>query len=204
LAEAGFEIDGVDYSSNLLTHAKRRGEGRQLRYAQGDMRALPSGWTMRFDAVINVYTSFGFFVDPADDRTALQEFARVLKRGGILVWHGASRDGVVARFLAKDWWRTSDGTVVAQHRSFDPLSGLLTVESEWRGGSAGDGRGGARADHSSDGNERSYRLRLYTATQLAELCRAVGLIVESAYDGWNPRPLRRTSSEMLLVARKHG
>jgi hypothetical protein len=30
------------------------------------------------------------------------------------------------------------------------------------------------------------------------------LIVEAAYDAWGPRPLRRTSSEMLLVARKDG
>ena len=31
------------------------------------------------------------------------------------------------------------------------------------------------------------------------------LVVEEAYDGWRDRPLRRLSSEMLLVARKeHG
>ena len=29
-----------------------------------------------------------------------------------------------------------------------------------------------------------------------------GLIVEHAYDGFTDRPLKRTSSEMLLVARK--
>ena len=156
------------------------------------MRSLPSGWTDRFDAVANLFTSFGFFVDPNDDVAVLREFARVLRPGGVLVWHGASRDGVVARFLSKDWWRTSDGTVVAQQRTFDPVSGVLTVETQWRGA------------RSSDGAERSYRIRLYTATRLAELCRDVGLIVESAYDGWNPRPLRRTSSEMLLLARKHG
>ena len=188
LAEAGMDVDGVDYSREMLAAAKARGYGPGLRYTRADMRRLSPRWTGRFEAVINLFTSFGFFTDPADDARVIREFSRVLRPGGVLVWHGASRDGVSARFLARDWWRTSDGTLVAQHRSFDALSGMLTVESERRGPS---------------GNEtRSHRIRLYTATRIAELCRDAGLIVEAAHDDWNDRPLRRTSSEMLLVARK--
>jgi SAM-dependent methyltransferase len=152
------------------------------------MRHLPDAWTNRFDAVVNLFTSFGFFADPADDRRVIAEFARVLGPGGTLVWHGGSRDGVMARFLPRDWWETSDGTVHAQERHFDPLSGILTVESRWRG---------ARSAGS-----REHRIRLYTATRLAELCADTGLIVEEGYDGWTDRPLSRRSSEMLLVARK--
>lgn len=188
LAEAGYDVDGVDYSRELLALAKSRGAGPSLRYARADMRQLPAKWNRRFDAVVNLFTSFGFFVDPADDARVIGEFARVLAPGGVLVWHGASRDGVAARFLGRDWWQTSDGTLVAQQRSFDALSGVLSVASEWRGPA-----GAAR---------RSHRIRLYTATRLAELCRDAGLIVEAAYDGWRDRALRRTSSEMVLVARK--
>jgi len=188
LAEAGYDVDGVDWSRDLLDRAKARGVARNLRYTRADMRALPKRWSERFDAVVNLFTSFGFFMDPEDDVRVIREFARVLRPGGVLAWHGASRDGVSARFLGRDWWKTSDGTLVAQVRSFDPLSGLLTVESEWRG-PAGDG-------------QRAHRIRLYTATRLAELCRDAGLIVEASYDAWRDRPLRRTSSEMLLVARK--
>ena len=188
LAEAGMDVDAVDYSREMLAAAKQRGFGPGLRYARADMRRLPSRWSARFDAVINLFTSFGFFSDPNDDARVIREFARVLRPGGVLVWHGASRDGVSARFLARDWWRTTNGTLVAQRRTFDPLSGVLTVDSE-RHGPAG---------HEA----RSHRIRLYTATRLAELCRDAGLIVEAAYDNWNARPLRRTSSEMLLLARK--
>jgi SAM-dependent methyltransferase len=190
LAEAGYDVDGADYSPELLAEAKKRGTGDALRYTRADMRSLPKKWTGRFDAVVNLFTSFGFFADPADDVRVIGEFARVLRPGGVLAWHGASRDGVSARFLSHDWWRTSDGTLVVQQRGFDPLSGVLTVDSEWRG--------------PASSGERSHRIRLYTATRLAELCRDAGLIVEAAYDGWNPRPLRRASSEMLLVARKDG
>lgn len=189
LAEAGLNVDGLDYSRELLARARARGTGRTLRYTRGDMRRLPSRWTGRFDAVVNLFTSFGFFVDPADDIRVISEFARVLAPGGVLVWHGGSRDGVMARFLTRDWWSTENGTVVAQERSFDPLSGVLTITSEWRG------PGGS--------GERQHRIRLYTATRVAELCAEVGLVVEEAFDGWTDRPLTRRSGEMLLVARRY-
>ena len=191
LAEAGFNVDGLDYSEHLLKLARKRGTGPRLRYTHGDMRRLPARWTSRFDAVLNLFTSFGFFTNPSDDALVIAEFARALKPGGTLVWHGGSRDGVMARFLSRDWWQTQDGTIVAHERVFDPLSGVLTIESTWRGATR-------RPKH------RTHRIRLYTATRLAELCAAHGLIVEEAFDGFTEAPLGRKSGEMLLVARKSG
>lgn len=153
------------------------------------MRKLPARWSGRFDAVLNLFTSFGFFTDPADDARVIGEFARVLRQGGVLVWHGGSRDGVMSRFLSRDWWQTTDGTMIAHERTFDPLSGLLTIESSWRGAAKQPGR-------------RIHRIRLYTASRLAELCAAAGLIVEEAWDGFADKPLGRTSGEMMLVARR--
>jgi len=187
LAEAAYDVDGYDYSRKLLDVARKRGTSPTLRYTRGDMRKMPTRWTKRFDAVLNLFTSFGFFAHPSDDQQVTKELARVLKPGGLMIWHGASRDGVMARFLARDWW-TSGRSLFAQEREFDPLSGMLTVRSNWRRGS----RTGTR----------EHRLRLYTATRLSELFAAAGLMVEQAFDGFNDRPLRRTSSEMLLVARK--
>jgi SAM-dependent methyltransferase len=188
LAEAGLDVTGLDYSAHLLAVARARGTAAHLRYQRGDMRKLPARWTARFDAVVNLFTSFGFFTQPNDDRTVIREFARVLRPGGQLVWHGGSRDGVMAGFLAKDWWTTADGTLVAHEREFDVLSGQLTVFARWTGPS-GEGA-------------REYRIRLYTATRLAELCADAGLLVTAAHDGWRDRPLRRRSSEMLLVAQR--
>lgn len=188
LAEAGFDVDGLDYSRDLLARARARGTGTRLRYTEGDMRRLPRRWTGRFNAVLNLFTSFGFFADPRDDTRVLAEFARVLAPGGTLIWHGGDRDGVMARFLSRDWWQTTDGTLVAHERTFDALSGTLSVHATWSGPAGADSR-----DHT---------IRLYTPTRLAELCASVGLIVEQSYEAFTSRPLTRRSSEMLLVARK--
>jgi SAM-dependent methyltransferase len=186
LAWAGFQVDGLDYSAALLREARSAKSG--VRYTRGDMRSLPAPWTERFDAVLNLFTSLGFFTDPGDDARTVAELARVLRPGGTLIWNGASRDGVMARFLSRDWWRADESTVISQERSFDPVSGVLTVESY-------------RTDRKGT-SMRAHRIRLYTATRLAELCAQAGLIVEEAYDGWSDRPLSRKSSEMTLIARK--
>jgi ubiquinone/menaquinone biosynthesis C-methylase UbiE len=188
LAEAGYDVDGLDYSKELLDRAIARGTAKTLRYTRGDMRTLPARWSNRFDAVLNLFTSFGFFTEPSDDRRVIAEFARVLKPGGVLLWHGGNRDGVMARFLGRDWWQTENGTLIAQEREFDPLSGLLTVHSVWSGP---DNRG-----------TREHRIRLYTPTRLAELCAEAGLIVEQAFESFTDKPLTRRSSEMMLLARK--
>ena len=188
-AEAGFDVDGLDYSAHLLGVAVKRGISSRLRYTEGDMRNLPRKWAGKFDAVVNLFTSFGFFMDPKDDVAVIREFARALKPGGMLVWHGGSRDGVMARFLARDWWETDDGTIVAHERSFDPLSGILTIESL------------LHRDRKPS-HRRVHRIRLYTASRLAELLNEAGLIVEAAYDGFTEKPLTRRSSEMMLVATK--
>ena len=187
LAEAGFNVDGLDLSPHLLERAKARGTGRTLRYRRGDMRKLPAAWTGRFDAVVNLFTSFGFFADPRDDARVLRECARVLKPGGVMIWQGGSRDGVMAKFLSSDWWTTRDGTIIAQDRSFDPLTGFLTIESRWQGRRT--------TEH------REHRIRLYTASRMAELMLESGLVVEQAWESFTDRPLTRRSSEMLLLAR---
>ncbi len=188
LAEAGFNVDGLDLSPYLIARAKERGTGRTLHYRRGDMRKLPAAWSGRFDAVVNLFTSFGFFADARDDARVLRECARVLKPGGVMVWQGGSRDGVMARFLASDWWTTRDGTMIAQDRSFDPLTGFLTITSVWQRRSAVE--------------RREHRIRLYTASRMAELMLDAGLVVEQAWESFTDRPLSRRSSEMLLVARR--
>ena len=139
--------------------AQARGTGASLRYTRGDMRRCPARWTGRFDAVLNLFTSFGFFAEPADDRHVVEEFARMLTPGGVLIWYGGSRDGVMARFLERDWWQTDDGTLIAQERSFD----LTLGRAERPYGVVGNERAAVpRAPHSAlhaDAPRRAVRRR---------------------------------------------
>ena len=73
LAETGFDVTGLDFSATLLARARARGTGSRLRYVRGDMRKLPPRWRGRFDGVVNLFTSFGFFQHPRDDAAVIGE-----------------------------------------------------------------------------------------------------------------------------------
>jgi SAM-dependent methyltransferase len=72
---------GLDLSAWLLAAAGAAGAERRVR---ADMRHLPFVAAC-FDAVVNMFTSFGYFATADEDRSVLSEIARCLRRGGTLV-----------------------------------------------------------------------------------------------------------------------
>jgi 2-polyprenyl-3-methyl-5-hydroxy-6-metoxy-1,4-benzoquinol methylase len=84
LAERGFHVTGIDASDFFLERARADANARgvDVEYIQGDMRSLP--WRDRFDALVNWFTSFGYFSDP-QNKAVLREFHAALKPGGRLI-----------------------------------------------------------------------------------------------------------------------
>jgi SAM-dependent methyltransferase len=82
LASKGFDVTGLDLSEESLREA-RTGESATLRFVRQDMR-VPFG-DGRFDHVVNLFTSFGYFEDPDDNLTVVQNIAASLRPGGSVV-----------------------------------------------------------------------------------------------------------------------
>lgn len=84
LAERGFRVTGIDASDFFLDRARADAatRGVDVEYARGDMRDLP--WRERFDALVNWFTSFGYFSDD-QNKAVLREFHDALKPGGRLL-----------------------------------------------------------------------------------------------------------------------
>src|SRR5262245_703560 len=72
LAAAGFQVTGLDASPRYLELAAEAagGERVEVELLHGDMRTLP--WSERFDALVNWFTSFGYF-DDEENRAVLGE-----------------------------------------------------------------------------------------------------------------------------------
>src|SRR5262249_26053330 len=95
LARRGCRVVGVDRSASFLDVARRDGDA--VEYVQAGMRELtPEG---PFDAVINWFTSFGYF-DDARDRARLAGGRRALVPGGKLVMALQTRQRVLAAVAA--------------------------------------------------------------------------------------------------------
>lgn len=83
LALTGYRVTGADFSASYLSEARRRGKRSGALFLRRDMRAL--GFDRRFDAVLNLWTSFGYFPHLADDRRTLASMYAALKPGGKLI-----------------------------------------------------------------------------------------------------------------------
>jgi SAM-dependent methyltransferase len=86
LARRGFPVVGVDLSRAMIAEARRRWtEGPRLRFLRQDMRRIV--FRNEFDAVVNLYTSFGYFA-PRENEAVLRRMAGALRPGGrILIDH---------------------------------------------------------------------------------------------------------------------
>jgi ubiquinone/menaquinone biosynthesis C-methylase UbiE len=189
LPEAGQDAFGADLSVDLLRRAvtSAREAGLPNRFAAADVRFLPFR-DATFDAVLNLFTSLGLFLDDREDIRALAEAHRVLRPGGQFLLESMHRDDVVCTYAERDRWRLPNGTEVRVRRRFDPVTGISEEKLRWR---RGEERG-----------EKYHALKLRTATEIDGLLRAAGFEEIRYYGDWTGEPLRYDSPSVIAVARK--
>jgi len=189
LAQRGYKMTGLDLSEYLLGIARRRAEklGVAVAFHHGDMREIP--WAGRFDAVINMFTAFGYFDDEAENQKVLHAVHRALKPGGKLLMEMMPRDRLAKIFQARDWEQLDDGTMVWYEREFDAVTGFNTQRTVYM---------------TPDGqmHHRGHRVRVYTPTELCRMLREAGLEPVVVFDGTDGTLLTMDSRRMTILAQK--
>jgi SAM-dependent methyltransferase len=113
LARRGAFVLGVDKTDAYLKEACRNARGlTNCLFARGDMRRLP--FKGEFDAVINLWTSFGYFDKPSDDLKSLKGVARTLKPGGLFLIDLLDFAWVKKHGQRRRWDRRADGAYLLQ------------------------------------------------------------------------------------------
>lgn len=188
LARRGFHVVGVDLSRAMLAEARRRFTERpRLRFRHGDLRRIT--YREEFDAVINLYTSFGYFT-PAQNAAALRRMARALRPGGrLLVDHrDPAHDAGLPRRL---WYPTGRRRFVLEERHFDRRTKI--TDSTQLIVTAGKRRVA----------QKTLRIQEFSLPQWRRMLRSVGLRLLRAYSGYDGRPYRAGSTgRLILMAQK--
>lgn len=178
----GLDATGIDLSPDLLHRARDRSEllGRLVR---GDMRALP--FSSRFDAVLNLFTSFGYFPDDRQNTLVIHEAARILRPGGLLVLDHMNAPAV-CRSLGEDVREGKTGSI---------------RQRRWMEGNRV--RKEIRLPR-PEGGERVIRedVRVYAPEEMRKMLASAGfeeILLWGAVDG---SPLTGDSARMVAVGRR--
>ena len=98
LNKLNFKVDGVDLSKNSIAYAKKF-ETDQLQFSVHDMR-LP--FNKKYDAIFNLFTSFGYFDDDKTNIQVLTNIKNGLTENGIAVIDFMNIETVTNNLIAKE------------------------------------------------------------------------------------------------------
>jgi SAM-dependent methyltransferase len=189
LAKRSYAVTGYDLSEVFLERARAQAEaqGAEVRWIQGDMRELP--FDADFDAVLNVFTSFGYFEDPEDDAKTLRGVRKALRPGGRFLLETMHRDSLPARFQSRGFERTAGGVIVLHERCWDLARDVIDEDVTLL---------------RPDGSRSEYRtsVRLRSLDEFLALLREADLEPEVWYGGLDGSPLNLTSPRLVLVGRR--
>lgn len=98
LLDAGYVVDGVDLSESSIQEARRLAP--EANFWVGDMREMD--YRAQYGIIFNMFTSFGYFEDPADNHKILKGVYKALASNGVFVLDYLNPDFALNRLKTEE------------------------------------------------------------------------------------------------------
>jgi SAM-dependent methyltransferase len=192
LAQHGYRVTALDLSPAYLELAQQAAQSHDVKLepVSADMRQIP--FQNRFDAVINMYSSFGYLESEADDVRVLESVAKAIRPGGRFFLDMLNREWAVANYIQNDWHSGPDGTLYVEHRELDLATSRMQVSFTIVG---------------ADGGRRDsigHDIRLYTLTEITRMLSRAGLTVTGTFGGFDGETYAINTRRMIISSQKTG
>ena len=187
LTRRGYSVVGVDLTEEYLAKARRqaKSEGLNIEFVRNDMRRFCQ--IESFDAVINMFTSFGYFESQAENKRVLTNIYRSLRKDGKLIIDMVGKE-VLARIYRERDWHEEDGKIFLQE---------CKMQQSW-----------SWADNRwivlQDGKQQEFRFghRIYSAVEITDLLKDCGFSSVSIYGDLNGADYDHNAKRLIAVAKK--
>ena len=179
LSECGFDVLGVDLSTNSINEAKNF-ENDSLKFLVHDMRkVIPKE---QFDGVFNLFTSFGYFESIAENQLVVDSIAQMLRPNGILVIDFMNAHRVIANLVESET-KIADGIAFTIRRRFDGTHIFKDIEFK------------------VDGRDHSYTERVQGLTQadFISLLTAAHFDILHSFGNFDLDEFEESSSDRLII-----
>jgi SAM-dependent methyltransferase len=187
-ARLGYAVTGVDRTAAYLQTARQAAaaEGLEVEWVLADAREFVR--PEAFDHAINLYTSFGYFEEPAEDRLMAENIFRSLRAGGSLMMDLMGKERLARIFIPRSWEQLPDGSLFLQER---------TIKDDWTWIEV-------RWILIEDGQQQEFALghRLYDGAGLRALLLDAGFEMVDLYGDMAGAPYDNEARRLVAVARK--
>lgn len=201
MAKLGCSITGLDYSKVFLDIAKKqaKAEGIKANFVLGDMKKLT--FKNKFDAVICMFTSFGYFYEQTDHEAVIQGVAKALKTKGVFLLdlnNPAYRLAEIIKnsepgrkkeiLISKKIFKLSNGLKVAMTQEFNLITMRWKLIRKWK-------EAGKQKEYFSD-------IYLFTFPEIKYLLERNGFKVEKTWGNFDSSPFNLQSRRLIILAIK--
>lgn len=187
LVRRGFRVVALDLSYALLRSGAKKAREAVLEvgFVQADARRI--ALRNEFDAVLNFFTSFGYFEADGDNRLVLENISRVLKKGGRFLIDHLNAEHVTKNLVPKTVWQVGSAKV-CEVRRIDAVrkrvSKTIAIE-----------RNGVEKRYSES-------VRLYSEDELRNMLESCGLRVAKSFGDYDGGPVDVGRPRLILVGDK--
>jgi len=178
LNQLGFDVLGVDLSENSIAIAKKN-TNETLEFHVHDMR---HPFKEKFDAIFNLFTSFGYFENDADHLKTLIAIKESLSEYGFGVIDFMNVNHVITHLVAEET-KTVDG--IDFHIKRFHIDGHICKE----------------IDFEDQGKKYHYteKVRAYTLQDFQELMTEVGIYLLDIFGDYKLKKFHKNDSERLIM-----
>jgi SAM-dependent methyltransferase len=190
LASRSHVVTGADINEVHLRRARKDAakQGVAISFERHNMLTLP--YEEKFDAVINMFYSFGFFETDEKNLRVIRNFHKALLPGGKFLMH---TDVNIPRIQSGDYKTQEVRSLIGGGRlSIDERFDETTrrIEGHWT------------IEHGQDRSSKGYSVRVYDSEEFVQICLEAGFASCTAYGDWNGRPYSTDAEEIIFVAQK--
>jgi len=194
LASQGFTVTGIDINSFQLDYAQEEVIKQGLNsivFLKENMIDLK--YHLKFNVIINMMLSFGFFDLEEENIEVLKNFYQALEEGGRFLMH---TDINISQILSGKY---------KKNRELRRLKNRKTLEITEHYDQSSKRLNGRWIISDIDNKqkvEKVYSHRIYTADEFIELCKLVGFNNYKVYSNWLGEPYSENSENMIVIVSK--
>ena len=187
LSQRGFDVVGIDRTAAYIEDARSEAEKRGLdvAFVTGDMRehCAPG----KFDIVLNLFSSFGYFEDPDDDRRVVENVHASLRPGGLFLIETQGKEILARGFRERDWSEEGDLLILSEKKVSHNWG---RIETRWIVI-----RGTKRIEH-------RVSVRSYSAVELSSLLASCDFGPVRVYGSLDGTEYDQAAQRLVVVGRK--